>query len=223
MTVETAALLQQRINDVVKPGFASQHVDVARLLSNIADSAASAIDGSSANDTAGKAAILGAAGALTVPGALSPTAGVNFITGSPSVYAQYLAHTGGIPARVNTDGTDATPSVTETYLALLYVPANVTATGLSIFNGSATGSGNVTAYLGTVAGVAVTGGVTASTAIVGTDVYQRIPFTAPITLIGPRVYFVLVQYNNTGSRLKANITTRHLHQSFMSYRWILQQ
>lgn len=205
MTVETASQLQQRIADVVKPGFGSQPVDVVRLLTNIADSTAPAIDGSSANATAGKAAILGASGALTVPGALSPTGGINDVAGAAGAFAKYLVHTGGLPARVNTDGTDATPSVTETYLAMIFVPFNVTVVGISVFNGSATGSGNITVYLGTVGGALITGSQSASTAIVGTDVYQRIPFTAPITLPGPRSYFVLSQYNNTGSRFNTHV------------------
>ncbi len=38
MTVETAAQLQQRINDIVTPGFGSRSIDIARLLGNVLDS-----------------------------------------------------------------------------------------------------------------------------------------------------------------------------------------
>lgn len=205
MTIETAAQIQQRINDLVKPGFSSQPTDFLRLMTNVADSVAPVLDGSSANDTAGKAAILGTAGALIVPGAISPTGGINGVSGSAGVYTQYLSHTGGVPAQATGDGTDATPSVTETYLALILMPFNCAVTGISIFNGSATGSGSVKVYLATVAGAAVTGGASVSTAIAGTDVYQRVPFPAPITLPGPRAYFVLTQYNNTASRFNTHV------------------
>ncbi len=114
-------------------------------------------------------------------------------------------HTGGVKATASTDGTDATPSTTETYLAEVNVPATCTVTGVSIFNGSATGSGNITVYLGSAAGNQITGAGSASTAISGTDAYQRVPFTAPITLLGPATYFVLSQYNNTGSRFNTHI------------------
>lgn len=205
MTVKTAAALQQDINDRIKPGFSSQPVDIARLLTDIGDSVVSAVEGSSANTTAGKAAILDTGGALTLPGALSPAGGIKTVSGATSAFRQYLAHTGGLPARLNTDGTDATPSVTETYLALLALDFNCTVTGISIFNGSATGSGNVKVYLAASDGTLITGASSGSTAISGTDAYQRVPFTAPITLLGPRSYFVLSQYNNTGSRFNTHV------------------
>lgn len=146
------------------------------------------------------------ASTLSVTGILTPTGGIVPYAGSPSTFRQYLAHTGGLPARVNTDGTDATPSVTETYLALLWVPVNCTITGVSIFNGSATGSGNLTAYLALASATLAAIAASASTAIAGTDVYQRVPFTGgPIAVKGPAAYFVLVQYNNTGSRFNTHI------------------
>lgn len=155
---------------------------------------------------ASRALVLGASGEISIPGILSPLGGVNDISGSPGAFTKYLIHTGGMPARISTDGTDATPSVTETYLSLLYVPFNQTVTGISIFNGSATGSGSVTAYLGSVGGAAISTAFSASTAIVGTDAYQRLPFSGgAITVIGPRAYFVLTQYNNTGSRFNTHV------------------
>jgi hypothetical protein len=143
--------------------------------------------------------------ATTVAGALKPTGGLYNTSGAVATFAQYVVHTGGEAARASTDGTDATPSTTETYLAVIYVPVSMTVTGVSIFNGSATGSGNITVYIGTTAGAQVTGALSASTAISGTDAYQRVPFSAPITLPGPASYFVLSQYNNTSSRFNTHV------------------
>jgi microcystin-dependent protein len=55
-----------------------------------------------------------------------------------------LCHTGGMSARVSTDGTDTTPSATETYIAEVFIPGpgSVTITGVSLFNGSAN-AGNI--------------------------------------------------------------------------------
>jgi hypothetical protein len=39
MTISTYANLEQRVRDILKPGFGSQHVDFARLLYDLLDSA----------------------------------------------------------------------------------------------------------------------------------------------------------------------------------------
>jgi microcystin-dependent protein len=88
-----------------------------------------------------------------------------------------LCHTGGLPARVSTDGTDTTPSATETYICEVFVPGpgSVTLTGVSLFNGSAN-AGNIKLGLADSSGNIVA--QTASTAPSGTDAYQDVPFTA---------------------------------------------
>jgi len=138
--------------------------------------------------------------ATTVTGALTPTGGIAAAGGFSVVPSNW--HTGGMTAQVNTDGTDATPSVTETYVAAVHVPANATITGISIFNGSATGSGNVTAFLANSTGTVVAN--TASTAISGTDAFQRVAFTGTYAAKGPATYYVATQYNNTSSRFNTH-------------------
>ena len=112
-----------------------------------------------------------------------------------------LIHTGGMPARVSTDGTDQTPVITEVYIAQIYVPANCTVTGVSIFNGSAV-SGNVKVGLADSTGAVVA--TSASTAQAGIDSYQRVPFTATYAAKGPATYYVLVFVDNTTARLNAH-------------------
>jgi microcystin-dependent protein len=114
-----------------------------------------------------------------------------------------LCHTGGIPAQVNTDGTDTTPSVTETYICEVFVPGpgSVTLTGISLFNGSAV-AGNIKLALADSAGNIVA--QTASTAQSGTDAYQRVPFSATYAAVGPATYYVLLQNNNTGNRFNSH-------------------
>lgn len=138
--------------------------------------------------------------ATTVTGALTPTGGV--VAAGGFAYVPSGIHTGGITARVSTDGTDATPSVTETYVAVVSIPANATVTGISIFNGSATGSGNVTAFLANSTGTVVAS--SASTAISGTDVFQRVPLSSTYDAKGPATYYVATQYGNTSSRFNTH-------------------
>lgn len=113
-------------------------------------------------------------------------------------------NTGGYLPPTTTSGTDTTPSVTETYVAEMFIPMNTLVTGLSLLNGSAV-AGNVTMFVYDSNGAPVTGTTTASTAQSGTGAYQQIAFTAPVTLQGPAKYFVGLQCNNTGARFRSHI------------------
>lgn len=114
-----------------------------------------------------------------------------------------LVHSGGNPATVSTDGTDATPSTTETYIVEIFVPCNMTATGVAIFNGSNV-TGNRTIGLADSTGAPMTGAKSASTAGSGTDAYQLVPFAAPINLVGPATYFVQVQFSSATARFNTH-------------------
>ena len=112
-----------------------------------------------------------------------------------------LFHTGSAPPQVSTDGTDQTPVATEVYICELFIPCNVTVTGLSIMNGTAV-SGNVKVGLADSSGLVVA--TSASTAQSGTDAYQRVPFTNQVALVGPATYFALVFIDNATGRLNTH-------------------
>lgn len=109
--------------------------------------------------------------------------------------------TGDSPPQTTTTGTDTTPSVTETYLARVFIPVNGLLTGLAILNGSAV-AGNVTLALYDQNGALAA--VTASTAQAGTAAYQLIPFTTPYQAQGPGLYFIAAQFNNTSARFRTH-------------------
>ena len=121
--------------------------------------------------------------------------GVNAIGGHNA------SSTGDAPAMVATVGTDTTPSITETYVARVFLPTNATVTGVAILNGSLV-AGNVMAILYNAAGVPVA--QSASTAQAGAAGYQQIAFTAPFAAQGPGRYFIGVQCNNVGARLRTH-------------------
>lgn len=121
-----------------------------------------------------------------------------------------LAAAGGLtaaPRNVHTCGmgpnsaaaayTSQTPVTTEFYFAELFIPSNTTLTGLGIFN-SATISGNVKVGLADSTGAVVA--TSASTAMAGVSVYQRVPFTATYTAVGPGTYYALAFYDNATVR-----------------------
>lgn len=137
---------------------------------------------------------------LGITGAVTPTGGIAAAGGfavSPRNF-----HTGAAPAQVSTDGTDATPVNTEVYIAEVFVPANATITGVAIMNGSAA-AGNLKVGLANSSGAVVA--TSATTAQSGTDVYQRVAFTATYAAKGPATYYVLAFFDtNTTPRFNAH-------------------
>ncbi len=112
-----------------------------------------------------------------------------------------LIHTGGMPARVNTDGTDATPVATEVYIAQIFIDANCTITGVANFNGSVV-SGNIKVGLADSAGNIVA--TSASTVMSGVDSYQRVPFTSTYAAKGPATFYVLLFVDNGTARINCH-------------------
>lgn len=110
-------------------------------------------------------------------------------------------HTGDLPARVTTDGTDTTPVVTETYLAEVYIGETMTVTGIGLFNGSAA-AGNVTLGLYDSTGKFL--GKTASTAQSGTDAYQKIALATALSLPAG-TYYVAAQFDSTSARFNSHV------------------
>lgn len=112
-----------------------------------------------------------------------------------------LCHTGGEPAIATTSGTDATPVATEVYIAEVFIPCNVTVTGVAVFNGSVA-SGNMKVGLADSTGAVVA--TSASTAMSGTDAYQRIAFTGAYDAVGPATYYVLQFVDNNTARINTH-------------------
>jgi hypothetical protein len=133
--------------------------------------------------------------ATTVTGAITPTGGVA-AAGGFSASCRNIAVGGLVPA-VSTDFTNSTPVITETYISEIFVPANCSATGIAVFNGSDV-TGNMNVGLANSSGALVA--ESADTAGSGTDAYQRIPFTAPYAAKGPATYYILVQYSSGTAR-----------------------
>lgn len=109
-------------------------------------------------------------------------------------------HTGFTPATTTTMGTDTTPVITETYISSVYIPENSTVTNISILNGSAV-SGNVKVALADFNGNVI--GQSASTSQSGTAAYQTIALASPVDVLGPGVYYIMLQVDNTTARFRS--------------------
>ena len=153
---------------------------------------------------AGTSSFVMTAGSQTIGGAksfssiITPTAGIA-AAGGFSVAPRGL-HSQGQKAIASTDGNDTTPSTTETYITSMFVPCNMTLTGVKVFNGSNV-TGNIRIGLANaVTGAPIAAALTASTAGSGTDAYQTIPFATPYAAVGPANYLVCVQYDSATAR-----------------------
>lgn len=135
----------------------------------------------------------------TWTGLINPTLGVQPAGGFATPKAW---HTGEMSPPTTTTGTDTTPVVTEVYIARVFIPANVTLTGLALLNGSAV-AGNIQGVFYDMSGVPLAN--TASTAQSGTAAYQQVPFTSTLAVKGPAAYFIAWSFNNTGARFRSHI------------------
>ena len=109
-----------------------------------------------------------------------------------------LVHTGGKPAASATDGTDtAIGATTQANVCEVFIPCNMTVTGIAVLNGPTVGTDSYCLILYDSTGAAVANTAVAGTASSGADVYQRVAFTAPYAAVGPATYYVAVTVNGT--------------------------
>lgn len=139
---------------------------------------------------------LAASGVITPTGGQAPAGGTTIVLARPGA----VCHTGGQSAQSTADGFNATPIITEIYYSELFVPCNMSVTGISFFNGSDITDSTHSALLD-ADGALVTGSATGAVQMSGTDGYQRIPFTGgAITVLGPATYYVAQIFDGTTSR-----------------------
>ncbi|MFZ5559104.1 MAG: hypothetical protein ACOZDY_20700, partial [Pseudomonadota bacterium] len=116
--------------------------------------------------------------------------------------AANLVHTGAWKPLAITDGSEVACVATTTYVAQMFIPANMTVTGVAIVNGTAV-AGNVQVSIADSTGAPITAARSASTAASGTAAYQRIAFASPWAAT-PGTYYLQLQCNNTSMRFRAH-------------------
>ncbi len=144
---------------------------------------------------------LATTGVITPTGGTAPAGGTTIVLARPG-----CVHTGGFPATATAEGINATPVITEIYYSELFVPCNMSVTGIAAFNGSVASDDWHRALLD-ADGALVTGSATGAVTSSGTDVYQKVPFTGgAITVLGPATYFVAQICDGTTDRYNAHGT-----------------
>lgn len=143
-------------------------------------------------------------GTTATTGAYTPTGGLaaaGGFTASPRNFG--TCGTNGAAVGATSAFTNQTPVITEVYIAEVFVPLNVTVTGVAALNGTVA-SGNLKVGLFNSSGTLLA--TSASTASSGTTAYQLVPFTAPLAVVGPATYYVGTFYDNTTVRATALTT-----------------
>jgi hypothetical protein len=146
-------------------------------------------------------------GAMTVVGATTPTGGVA-AAGGYTVSPRHI-NTGGAAALNSTDGVNTAAVITTTYISEIFVPSNCTLSGVSVFNGSATGSGNITVCLADATGAPISATKSTSTVVAGIDAYQNISFGSTYAAKGPANYYIMVQYSNSATYFNTHGVGHH--------------
>jgi hypothetical protein len=147
-----------------------------------------------------KLTVASASGNTAVAGTLGITGATTF-TGGVATTSPKANYYSWLPSTL-TSGTSTTPVVTRVYLTQIFIPANVTLTGIKINNGAIVGTDSYIVALFNSAGGAVANSSLAGTLTAGADSYQTIPFTSTYAAKGPSVYWIGLYVNGTTDRFR---------------------
>jgi hypothetical protein len=143
-------------------------------------------------------------GDLVLAGSVTLTGGT-IATGRPTYSTVPIGN-----AAYNAMGTDAVHVAGTIYVAEIFIPRNVTITGVDVLQGGTVGSDKLIGILYDSAGAVLANSALAGVNTVGANTFLRLPFTAPYSAVGPARYWIGVQCNGTtdGTRRIAASTFR---------------
>lgn len=142
--------------------------------------------------------------AITAAGVLTATGGV---VRTAITAATCPVHVNSAPAPTLTTGTDTAPTAGTIYGGQVFIPSNMTLTGVGFLIGSVGGTDDVIVSLYDSTGALVANSdLTAAAPTVGsTATYQQVAFTATYAAKGPGLYYVGVSVNGTTCRLRLSV------------------
>lgn len=154
------------------------------------------------------------AGTLTSTGTIAATAaatvgttlgvtGASTLTGGIANGSGLIKNYMGWKPSTLTVGTSTTPSATHVYVTQIYIPFNVTLTGVYVNNGATVGTNKYVAALFDSTGAALANSTLAGVTTSGADGYQQLPFTGTYAAVGPGVFWVGIYVNGTTDRFRS--------------------
>jgi hypothetical protein len=148
-------------------------------------------------DTSGNLTV---AGTATITGAFSPSGGLAASATTRTIFASWHPD-------VVTSATSATPSSTAVQMTQLWIPHNMTLTGVGVLNAATCGTNKWIVAIFDSSGNALANSATAGTLCSGASAYQKIAFTAPYVITGPRTLWIGVYADGATDRYYAVPTT----------------
>jgi hypothetical protein len=134
---------------------------------------------------------------VSAAGVITPTAGESY-TGR----SKYLVIPIGAVA-YGSLGTNTTLVAGTIYWAEVFVPRNVTLTGVGVLNGATVGTDKwIVGLYASAGGAAAANSALAGTSSSGADAFQAIAFTATYAAVGPARYWIAFQSNGTTDKLR---------------------
>lgn len=131
------------------------------------------------------------------------------ITSVGADVAMAVYHYAHMVPLTNGAGTNTTPTAELVYVSSIHIPCNCTLTGLSYLIGGTGGTDKAIAMLFDCAGLLLANSATAGVTVGTQSTFQRLPFTAPVAVTGPGMYFVGIQYNGNTARIRTQIFGDH--------------
>jgi len=134
---------------------------------------------------------------VSAAGVITPSAGESF-TGR----ARYSTVPVGSVA-YGSFGTNKSLVAGTAYIAEVFIPRNVTLTGVAILNGATVGTDKwIVGLYGSAGGSAVANSALAGTTSSGADAFQAIAFTGTYAAVGPARYWIVLQSNGTTDTIR---------------------
>jgi microcystin-dependent protein len=141
---------------------------------------------------------------LALPAAALPAYGGGVPAASGYTVSPRCLHTGANPATAAGDGTNLDIVVTEMYVAEVFIPSNVTLTGVAPFFGANT-NGNVKVALFNSSGTRVALSASTAAGAFTADDYTRIAFSATYAAVGPATYYVGIICDDNTNDLNTHV------------------
>lgn len=148
-------------------------------------------------DTSGNVTV---AGTESVTGVFTPTGGIAASAATKTIFATWHPD-------VVTSATSATPSSTAVQMTQMWIPHNMTLTGVGVLNAATCGTNKWIVAIFDSSGNPLANSATAGTLCSGTSAYQKVAFTAPYVITGPRTLWIGVYADGATDRYYAVPTT----------------
>jgi hypothetical protein len=172
----------------------------ATLRARVAGSVASTVTGA-ASQTAALSEWKNSAGSVlasvTAAGVITPTSGIAG-TGKSRFSTVPIGFTA-----YGSFGTNTTLVAGTIYWAEVFIPRNVTLTGIGVLNGATVGTDKwIVGLYGSAGGAVLANSALAGATASGADAFQELAFTATYAAVGPARYWIAFQSNGTTAKIR---------------------